>query len=123
MKCPFCAEEVKDDAVVCKHCRHDLTVVRALIARVGELTKQVAGIQGGPGITAPTRPSAQPSGAQSSGAQPSGAHDRAGVIAGAVERRVPLISPATTLLLALAALLLAHFLIIVHYDLSLIWLR
>ena len=29
----------------------------------------------------------------------------------------------TTLLVALGALLLAHFLIIIHYDLSLIWLR
>jgi hypothetical protein len=41
MKCPFCAEEVKDDATVCKHCRYDLTVVRALMERIEDLTKQL----------------------------------------------------------------------------------
>ncbi len=52
-----------------------------------------------------------------------GAVDRVGALASAIERGIPSVSPLTTLLLALGALLLAHFVIIIHYDLSLIWLR
>jgi hypothetical protein len=51
MKCPFCAEEVKDDATVCKHCRYDLTVVRALMERIEDLTKQLQSVAGVPAVT------------------------------------------------------------------------
>jgi len=44
MECPFCAEEVKDEALVCKHCSRDLKIPkplieenRHLIATIGEL--------------------------------------------------------------------------------------
>ncbi len=117
MKCPFCAEEVKDDAVVCKHCRHDLTVVRALLDRIQDLTRQLDAGTAGQIATARALPVPQ---------QPSphhSAHERVGMLAGAIERRVPLVSPLATLLLALGALLTAHFLIVVHYDLSLFWLH
>ncbi len=113
MKCPFCAEHVKDEAVVCQHCHHDLSVVRALLDRINELTKQLENLQ--PGQVVAARELAT--------SRLPGAHDRVGMITGAIERRVPLVSPLTTLLMALGALLGAHFLIVVHYDLSLIWLH
>ncbi len=44
MECPFCAEEVKDAALVCKHCSRDLKIPKPLIeenqhliATIGEL--------------------------------------------------------------------------------------
>ena len=113
MKCPFCAEEVKAEAVVCKHCRTDLSVVRALRDRLNELTKREEDVRLRQRVTT----------SEFRTSEPPGAHDRISIVAAAIEPRFPLVSPMTTLLLALGALLLAHFLIIIHYDLSLIWLR
>ena len=115
MKCPFCAEEVKEDAIVCKHCRHDLTVVSALMERIEDLTKQLQSVAGMP-MTREQSMTHAPA--------VQGPHiERAAVIAGAIERHIPLLSPLATVLLALGALLLAHFIIVIHYYLSLFWLH
>src|SRR5262249_10572747 len=101
MKCPFCSEEVKDDAIVCKHCRYDLTVVRALMERVEDLTKKLQNVSGQSAVTRE-----QPIGTASVVQAPHG--DRAAAIADAIGRHVPLVSPLATVLLAFGALLLAH---------------
>ncbi len=37
MECPFCAETIKDEAMVCKHCSRDLRVVRPMLAEIDDI--------------------------------------------------------------------------------------
>jgi len=43
MECPFCAGEVKDDAIVCKHCTRDLRIPESLLEENRELKNRVKG--------------------------------------------------------------------------------
>ena len=45
MECPFCAETIKDEAVVCKHCSRDLRVVRPLILEIQDLVAELDRMQ------------------------------------------------------------------------------
>ena len=45
MNCPFCAEEIKDDAVVCKHCRRDLAIVRPVLLELRAQAEQIAALK------------------------------------------------------------------------------
>jgi predicted amidophosphoribosyltransferase len=45
MRCPFCAEHVRDDAAVCRHCGNDLKVPETLLAENLELKKRLAALQ------------------------------------------------------------------------------
>jgi len=42
MRCPFCAEDVRDDASVCRHCGNDLKIPESLTAENLELKDRVA---------------------------------------------------------------------------------
>jgi len=45
MRCPFCDEDVRDDAPVCRHCGNDLKIPVSLIAENTELRERVATLQ------------------------------------------------------------------------------
>jgi hypothetical protein len=45
MECPFCAEEVKDEALVCKHCSRDLKIPKPLIEENQELIATIGELQ------------------------------------------------------------------------------
>lgn len=41
MECPFCAETIRDEALVCKHCTRDLVLVRPIIHEIQQLTVEI----------------------------------------------------------------------------------
>jgi predicted amidophosphoribosyltransferase len=45
MRCPFCAEDVNEEASVCRHCGNDLKFPETLIAENAQLKERVATLQ------------------------------------------------------------------------------
>ena len=41
MECPFCAEKVKDEVLVCKHCSRDLRVVRPVLIEIEDIVSEI----------------------------------------------------------------------------------
>jgi hypothetical protein len=45
MECPFCAETIKEEALVCRHCNRDLRIVRPVVIEVQQLVTELDKLQ------------------------------------------------------------------------------
>jgi hypothetical protein len=102
LDCPYCREEIKADAIVCKHCGRDLFLIGPMMQKVADSNRRLEALE-----------------ASLSSEQLASA----GKPRSAPAPVLPSIEPLSAISLTFILLVAAHYVIIVEYSLPLVFLR